>query len=285
MISIIIVNYNVRQDLIQCLNSITNSIINDKYEIIIIDNNSDISIQDLESKQIKILHMKKNVGFSIAVNIGISESRGELCLLLNPDTRVNSNTISILSKYIKNNLNVGAVGCKVLNPDGSYQLSSRRRFPNFLILLTLFFKLNIIFPKSKYFGLYNYTNIENEKLMNVDSISGSCMMFKKSVYKHVGRFDENYFLYFEDTDFCLQLKQHNYDIIYNPEAQIVHTKGQSTKFNYLHKKEFYKSLNYFFIKNRIVLDCNFILTSFITFICNIIMIYFYINIKYLRVMK
>ena len=205
MISIVIVNYNVKRYLEQCIATVCNSFLDIPFEIIIIDNNSNQSIKHLSKKNIKIFNLDRNIGFSSAVNYGVSKSSGDYILLLNPDTLIQESTINILYKYLSKNCDVGVVGCKVLNSDGSYQISSKRRFPYLKVLLPLFFKLNKIFPRSKFFGSYNYTHENHDDLLDVDSVSGSCMMFIKNIFEEVGKFDENYFLYFEDTDFCLRV--------------------------------------------------------------------------------
>ena len=144
MISIVIVNYNVKRYLEQCISTICNSFLDLPFEIIIIDNNSNQTIKHLSKTNIKIFNLDRNIGFSSAVNYGISKSLGNYILVLNPDTLIQENTINILYKYLNENNDVGVVGCKVLNSDGSYQLSSKRRFPYLKVLLPLFLKLDKI---------------------------------------------------------------------------------------------------------------------------------------------
>ena len=117
MISIVIVNYNVKRYLEQCIQSICNSIVDVQFEIVVIDNNSNQSISHLSKKNIKVFNLNENIGFSSAVNYGISKSLGDCILVLNPDTLIQEDTISILYKYLNENNDVGVVGCKVLNSD------------------------------------------------------------------------------------------------------------------------------------------------------------------------
>ena len=131
MISIIIVNYNVKSYLKECIDSIFNSISNLDFEIIIVDNNSNESIDDLKSEKVSIYNLRENSGFSSAVNFGLSKARKEVILLLNPDTIIKENAIEVLYDYVLLDPSIGVVGCKVLNSDGTYQLSSRRSFPYF----------------------------------------------------------------------------------------------------------------------------------------------------------
>ena len=164
-------------------------------------------------------------------------------------TLVHKNTIQILSNYILDNKDVGVVGCKVLFPSGKYQLSSKRHFPTLGVIITKLFKLDKLFSGNKYFGRYNYTYLNHNDLENVDSISGACMMFRKEVFDDIGIFDESFFLYFEDTDFCYRALKKQYKVVYNPECKIVHYKRESFKHSNLSVNlEFYKSLYIFYNK-------------------------------------
>ena len=231
-LSIIIVSYNVCSYLRQCLQSIIKSNSFGEYEIIIIDNYShDDSCRMVENEypDIKLIKNNENLGFSKAVNIGIDNSNGEFICVLNPDTLVSDNTFHELLDYLKKNQNTGCIGPKILNPNGSLQLSCKRSFPN---PLSAFFKLiglSKIFPKSKYFGKYNLTFLDENKIHNVDAISGSFMLFPRLIVDKIGTFDESFFMYGEDLDFCHRIKQLGYAIIYNPATSIIHYKGESSK--------------------------------------------------------
>jgi len=254
LISIIIVNYNVSKYLKSCIDSIYESDITSPFEIIIIDNNStealDFDILSNNKKnKIKFIKLDNNLGFAGAVNYAINKSSGSEILLLNPDTLVEKNVIQFLTNYIIDNNEVGVVGCKVVFPSGEYQLSSKRHFPTIGIVLTKVFKLNILFSKNKYFGKYNYTYLDHNNFAYVDSISGACMMFRKDVFEDIGQFDEDFFLYFEDTDFCYRALKKQYKVVYNPGCKIVHYKRESFKNSNLSVNlEFYKSLYIFYNK-------------------------------------
>ena len=141
------------------------------------------------------------------------------------------------------------MGCKVIFPSGKYQLSSKRHFPTLGVIFTKLFKLDKLFPDNKYFGKYNYTYLSHDNLADVDSISGACMMFRKEIFSKIGQFDENFFLYFEDTDFCYRILKKEYKVVYNPECKIVHYKPESFKNSNLSVNlEFYKSLYIFYNK-------------------------------------
>ena len=269
MISIIIVNYNVLSFLKECIKSIYNSDLKQNFEIIIIDNNSPEPLLGSFDKNdnIKIYQFSSNKGFAKAVNFGISKSNGDYILLLNPDTLVHRNTLNILSQYLDLNKDVGVVGCKVVYPDGKYQLSSKRHFPTFSIIITLFLKLDKIFPKNRFFGKYNYTYLDENKLACVDAVSGSCMMFKKEILNDVGNFDENFFLYFEDTDFCYRAIKKDYKVVYNPNCKIVHHKRESFKNSNKNSDfEFYKSFYIFYNKYNFDYKNNFLIKLLFKFI-------------------
>ena len=269
MISIIIVNYNVLSFLKECIKSIYNSDLKQNFEIIIIDNNSPEPLLGSFDKNdnIKIYHFTSNKGFAKAVNFGISKSNGDYILLLNPDTLVHRNTLNILSQYLHLNKDVGVVGCKVVYPDGKYQLSSKRHFPTLSIIVTLFLKLDKIFPKNRFFGKYNYTYLDENKLACVDAVSGSCMMFKKEILNDIGNFDENFFLYFEDTDFCYRAIKKDYKVVYNPDCKIVHHKRESFKnSNKNSDLEFYKSFYIFYNKYNFDYKNNFLIKLLFKFI-------------------
>jgi len=253
LISIIIINYNVSKYLKSCIDSVYDSDIKYPFEIIVIDNASteplDISLLNSEENQIKFIQLDDNIGFAGAANHAINQSLGSEILLLNPDTLVDKNTVQLLADYIIDNNNVGVVGCKVTFPSGKYQLSSKRHFPTLGIIFTKLLKLDKLFSKNKYFGKYNYTYLNHNDLADVDSISGACMMFRKKTFKSIGQFDENFFLYFEDTDFCYRILKKEYKVVYNPECKIVHYKRESFKNSNLSVNlEFYKSLYIFYNK-------------------------------------
>ena len=253
MISIIIVNFNVKDYLAHCVDSILKSSINMPIEIIIVDNNSKDEIDTLyETKNnVKTYILDKNYGYAYAVNYGIKKSLGDYILLLNPDTLIKEDTLKILLKSLSDDSNVGIVGCKVLNSDGTFQLSSRRSFPYFFASFSKLIGLDKVFPNNSFFGKYNYTYLDPNSMHDVDAVSGSCMLFKKDIIKEVGFLDDRYFLYFEDTDFCYRVKKYGYKILYNPKTQIIHYKGESVKRSTKKiKNEFYISMIKFFDKYK-----------------------------------
>ena len=170
---------------------------------------------------------------------------------MNPDTVVKNNSLNELCKYIKNNSDIGVVGAKIINPDGTTQLASKRSFPSLWVGISKFFGLNSLFPNSKFFGKYNRTYSDEDKILNVDAVSGSCMVFSRNVFDKLNGFDESFFLYFEDTDFCTRAKDAGFKIIYNPTSKVIHFKGESHKNAPIDIiKIFHNSMSIYFNKHK-----------------------------------
>ncbi len=232
-ISIIIVSYNVKDYISQCIRSIHKSDLNQNdYEIIVVDNDShDGSIDEIKDNFNEVILLKNDInkGFSKAVNKGISLSKGEYVCILNPDVIIQEDTLSTLLDFCSNNPSLGAVGPKILNSDGTIQHSCKRSFPNLFNSISRLLGLDRIFPKSKIFGGYNLTYLNTETKHEVDVISGAFMIVPMKVFKEIGDFDERFFMFGEDIDICHRIKEGGYKIYYNPITEIIHYKGESVK--------------------------------------------------------
>ena len=252
-ISIIIVSYNVKDYLMQCIRSIYRSNINkDLYEIIVVDNDShDGSINLLENKfnGITIRKNNSNLGFSKAVNIGLKLAQGKYVCILNLDIIIQKDTLEILLNFCESKNNLGAVGPKVINADGSIQHSCKRSFPTPLNAIPRLLGLDKLFPKSKLFGKYNLTYINRNKIHDVDVISGAFMIVPREILENIGGFDERFFMFGEDIDLCYRIKELGYKIYYNPNTEIIHYKGESVKnAPYDMINVFYSAMNLYFKK-------------------------------------
>ncbi|MCK4328940.1 glycosyltransferase family 2 protein [candidate division WOR-3 bacterium] len=229
-LSIIIVNYNTEEELFQCLLSIFRSSIKVNYEIILIDNASHRdSLDKIKNRfNIRIVHNIRNVGFARAVNQGIYRSEGEYILLLNPDTKVEDNTIQTLLDFMKNKKEAGCVAPAITYPDGNPQ-PSVRSFPTFLKVFcgrqSLFTRL---FPNNPITRSYLLTDLDHTKQQEVDWVMGACIMTRKSTLEEIGLLDEKFFLFVEDADLCYRLKEHGYKVFYIPEVKVIHLFGAST---------------------------------------------------------
>ncbi|MCL5990608.1 MAG: glycosyltransferase [Bacteroidetes bacterium] len=253
-LSVIIVNYNVKDFLYQCLKSLEKaSEVSGKYgystEIIVIDNNStDNSINYLSPffPSVKFIQLKENLGYGKANNIAFGNSHGKFILILNPDTVVEENNLMKMIQFMIAHPEVGAAGCKVLNADGSFQLSCRRGFPTPWASFTKLFGFQKIFPKSKVFAKYNQTYKSIDETYDIDAIGGAYMFIRKDVFEKIKGFDEDFFMYGEDIDLCYRISKLPSKVSYFHETSIIHYKGESTKRNTtLELKHFYQAMQIF----------------------------------------
>ncbi|MBI4535841.1 MAG: glycosyltransferase [Ignavibacteriae bacterium] len=227
-----IVNYNVRQFLENALASVQKAMEGIEGEVFVVDNASDDgSIEMVRTKfpRVCLIENKMNVGFAKANNIALRKARGKYLLLINPDTIVQEDTFRVMMKFFAENPDVGLAGCKILNPDGTFQLACRRSFPTPWVAFTKIFGLSAMFPRSKLFGKYNLTYLSPDETYEVDAVSGSFMMVCREVYEKIGGLDESFFMYGEDLDWCYRISQTQYKVYYVHSTQIIHFKGESTK--------------------------------------------------------
>ena len=252
-ISIIIVNYNVKDFLVQALHSLRNAAEGLNVEYIVVDNHStDGSVPFLRSNfpEITIIENKKNTGFGHANNQAMKICRGRYILLINPDSIVQHDTLHKMLEFFEHYRDCGMAGCKVLNPDASLQLACRRGFPTPLAALGKFTGLSHFFPKSKVWGRYNLTYLDPDETNEVEAISGSFMMLRRNVLDEVGSFDEDFFLYGEDLDLCYRVRQAGWKIYYYPGTSIVHHKGESARRSHVDiAGEFYRAMHIFVEKH------------------------------------
>ena len=248
-LSIIIVNYNVRYFLEQCLYSVQLSSKKIKTEVFIVDNNSvDGSVEMIESKfpKYKLIKNKKNVGFSRANNQAIKKAKGKYILLLNPDTLLEEDTLNKCILFMKKEENIGGLGVKMIDGNGNFLPESKRSFPSPIIAFYKIFGLSYVFPNSKTFGQYHLSYLDKNKIHEVDVLSGAFFLTKKNIIKKVGLLDEKFFMYGEDIDLSYRIKNSGYKNYYFPKTKIIHYKGESTKkgsMNYVYL--FYKAMSIF----------------------------------------
>lgn len=252
-ISIVIVNYNVKDLLKLCIESIQRSVFEGHFKIIVVDNDSkDGSVKLLKDQfpDVKFIQNSENLGFSKANNIGFKEATGDYILILNPDTEIEPDTLQKMYELMEGDPKIGAAGCKVLNQDGSFQLACRRSFPTPWNSFCKLFGLQNLFPKSKIFSGYNLTYKSIEKEYEVDALIGAFIFCRNEVIKKTGGFDQDFFMYGEDLDFCYRIKKFGWKIIYSPRTKIIHTKGESTKRSNIDDvKHFYDAMKIYVRKN------------------------------------
>ncbi len=234
-LSIVIVSYNTRDLLINCLESIYKNSGNLNLEIIVVDNaSSDGTVSSIKNyisstkiDNSKLIENKKNLGFSKANNIGVKQSKGKYVLFLNPDTVIYENTLEGMVRFMESNKDAGAATCKVLMPSEEIDDASHRGFPTPWNAFTHFSGLSKFFGKTKLFGGYNLGYMDLSKTHEIDALAGAFMMVRRKAGEEVGWWDEDYFFYGEDLDFCYLLKQKGWKIYYVPEYSILHYKGVS----------------------------------------------------------
>ncbi|HEX2963133.1 MAG TPA: glycosyltransferase [Ignavibacteriales bacterium] len=252
-LSVIIVNFNVKEFLQNLLGSIQKSTGNISTEVIVIDNASDDgSVEILREKfpWVKLIASEKNLGFGRANNLGLEISQGKYILLINPDTIVQEDTFQKLISFFEKTPDAGLAGCKVLNSDGTLQLACRRGFPGPWTSFTKVTGLSKLFPKSRLFARYNMTYLDENETYEVDAISGAFMMLKREVYEKVGGFDCQFFMYGEDLDLCYRIQKAGYKVYYVHDTQIIHYKGESTKRSSLDETRVFYEAMHLFVKKH-----------------------------------
>lgn len=182
-LSVVIVNYNVREFLEQALRSVVRAAAALRVEVFVVDNNSvDGSVEMVRAQfpDVHVIANEANVGFSTANNQAIRQARGRYLLILNPDTILQEDTLSVLVRFMEVHPEAGAVGCKILNPDGTFALESRRAFPTPEVAFYRMVGLSRLFPRSRRFGRYNLTYLPADAVCEVDALSGSCMLVRRA---------------------------------------------------------------------------------------------------------
>ena len=229
-LSIIVVNWNVKELLRECLASIQEHDGDITLEAIVVDSaSSDGSPKMVEEEfpWVKLIASKQNLGYPRGNNLGILASNGRHVLILNPDTVVLNDALEVMVKYLDDHIDVGVVGPQLLNADGTIQ-SSRRRFPS---LLTGLFESTWFEPLAPR-GLirqYYAQDLPDDQENDVDWVTGASLMIPRRVIEHVGLFDEGYFMYSEELDWCRRINDAGWRIVYLPQAQIVHHIGKSSE--------------------------------------------------------
>jgi hypothetical protein len=233
-ISIIVVNWNVKALLCQCLHSLLTAAQTSPHlttEIIVVDSASSDGSAELvrrEFPQVRLIASEKNLGYAGGNNTGVAAARGRYLFLLNPDTVVQPEALGHMVSYLEAHLQVGAVGPRLLWPDGTTQ-SSRRRFPT---LGSLFWESTLLgqwFPHNRHAQRYHLADQSPEQTQKVDWVVGAAMMIRREAWQQVGPIDSNFFMYFEETDWCYRCTQAGWEIHYLPVARVTHYEGKSSE--------------------------------------------------------
>ncbi len=228
MLSIIILNYNTRELLSENIECVKKNARNLNHEIILVDNGStDGSVEFVRDKysDVKIVRNERNMGGAAGRNKGFLNSSGDFILFIDSDTFLGDNCVSTLLKIITKDEKIGAVGCKLLNRDGSTQYSAKR-FPSLFSEFFNIFFLGKFFPNTKFSQIIK---VKDGDTIEVDWISGALTMCRRDAVIRAGGFDERYFYGGEDADICYRIKKNNYKVIYTTECSAVHLGGGTTR--------------------------------------------------------
>jgi GT2 family glycosyltransferase len=247
-LSIIIVNWNTGDLLVQCLNSIYQTVRTVEMEVWVVDNGSkDGSGVAAVARfpQIKFIQNKGNFGFARANNLALNMAAGRYLLLLNPDTQVSKGAVEKLISFMDAYPEVGGAGVQLINSDGSKQ-NSIANFPSLATELLNKSLLRWFFPEQFPGKERNYS-----EFIEVDSVIGACLMVRREALEQVGLFDEDYFLFLEETDWCYRMKRAGWKVYHVPQAKVYHFQGKSAEAERKRAKvEYYRSRYHFFRKNK-----------------------------------
>jgi O-antigen biosynthesis protein len=231
-ISIVIVNYNVKHFLEQCLNSVYAAINHCDAEVFVVDNNS-VDGSNAMVKQkfplVRLIENQTNFGFSYANNQAIKLAKAKYILLLNPDTVIEEKTLSLIADFMDNHPDAGGLGVKMIDGKGKFLPESKRGLPTPKVAFFKIFGLSKLFPKSKKFGQYHLSYLDKDEVHQVDVLSGAFLLLRKETLNKCGLLDENFFMYGEDIDLSYRITKSGYKNYYFPGTTIIHYKGESTK--------------------------------------------------------
>ncbi|MEI7490863.1 MAG: glycosyltransferase [Bacteroidota bacterium] len=231
-LSIIIVNYNVRYFLEQCLHSVQNACKSLDAEVFVVDNSSvDGSVKMVREKfpDVILIENKDNLGFSSANNQAMRIANGEYILLLNPDTLVEDDTLRKVVTFMDEHPDAGGLGVKMIDGKGKFLPESKRALPTPVVSFYKIFGLSSLFPRSRIFSQYHLGYLDKDKVHEIDVLAGAFMLLRKRVLDEIGLLDESFFMYGEDIDLSYRITQAGYKNYYYPGTRIIHYKGESTK--------------------------------------------------------
>jgi GT2 family glycosyltransferase len=224
-LSIVIVSWNTRALLVDCLNSLAEAIAKD-VEVLVVDNASDddsVAVVREKFPWVKLIANRENVGFATGNNQAIRQSTGEYALLLNPDTIVLPGALTTLMAFMDEKPKAGMAGSRVLNPDGTLQTSAYPA-PTLFRELWRLFHLDALWPR----GVYDMDDWPTDVNRKVDVLLGACILCRRQALDQIGLMDEKYFMYSEEVDLCYRVRQAGWAIYWVPAAKIIHYGGQST---------------------------------------------------------
>ena len=251
-LSVIILNYNVRYFLEQCVASVQEALKNIDSEIIVVDNHSsDASCEMISSRfpSVKLIENHSNLGFPKGNNIGVAQANGKYICILNPDTVVAEDTFEKILTFAEKQENLGIVGCKLIDGSGNFLPESKRGIPTPFVALTKIFGLYKLFPNWKLFNRYYAQHLSENETGKVEILVGAFMIMKRDLYNEIGGFDENCFMYSDDIDLSYMALKRGKSNYYFHETSVIHYKGESTVRDGLYMKRFREAMQFFYNKH------------------------------------
>ena len=229
-ISAVIVTYNSRRVIGACLDSFVRHTSRDACEVVVVDNcSSDGTAEFVQTEYpwVGVVRPSRNAGLSAGINAGVRASSGEYVAVINPDVRFENDALSPLASYLRSHGDVGVVAPRLLNHDGTLQLSCRA-FPGYsTVLFNRYSLLTRLMPGNRRSRQYLMSDFDHASIRDVDWVSGAALMFPRQVFDQLGGWDEEFFLFSEDVDFCRRAHDAGYRVVYDPAATVYHTIGIS----------------------------------------------------------
>ncbi|MFH7005377.1 glycosyltransferase family 2 protein [Flavobacterium bizetiae] len=251
-LSVIILNYNVRYFLEQCVLSVQDAISTIDAEIIVVDNNStDESCLMMKSKfpNVKLIENNVNFGFPKGNNIGVEQASGKYICILNPDTVVAEDTFVKILAFAERQINLGIVGCRLIDGRGNFLPESKRGIPTPWVAFTKVFGLYKVFQNSKLFNQYYAQHIKENQTGKVEILVGAFMLMQRDLYLDAEGFDEKCFMYADDIDLSYRMLLKNKSNFYFHETTVLHYKGESTVKDEKYMKRFQEAMHFFYQKH------------------------------------
>ncbi|WP_338840406.1 glycosyltransferase family 2 protein [Flavobacterium ginsenosidimutans] len=251
-LSVVILNYNVRYFLEQCVLSVQEAIASIDAEIIVVDNNSsDESVLMMKEKfpDIKLIENKENFGFPKGNNIGVRQAKGKYICILNPDTVVAEDTFTKILAFAERQNNLGIIGCKLIDGTGEFLPESKRGVPTPWVSFTKIFGLYKIFPKTRLFNQYYAQHLNENQTGKVDILVGAFMFLERKLYEDLNGFDEDCFMYADDIDLSYRALLKEKTNYYFHETTVLHYKGESTIKDEKYMLHFQEAMNFFYQKH------------------------------------
>jgi len=230
-LSVIIINWNTRDLLCQCLEAVKTHADDLRLQIIVVDNHSsDRSPEMVEQDfpDVLLIKNKENKGYGRAGNQGLKAAKGKYVLILNSDVKVNPHCLNEMFRFMESHPDVGASSCRLTFPDGSLQHSCRK-FPDFKTYLLMLLGIRFLFPRMKLFREYLMLDWDHSDIREVNQIMGSFLFLRRDVLNQVGGFDEQFWMYFEEVDLCLRIHKAGWKIMHDPHASAVHFLSKSSE--------------------------------------------------------